>query len=52
MDACRREIGQAAARIVLSDTDPESQAGTEVLRQQTLTPKLSYGDTLRRRRKA
>ena len=47
MDACRIEIGQAAAKIVLNQTldtpDPD------LPKQVTLTPKLSFGDTLRRR---
>ncbi|MEM8732396.1 MAG: LacI family DNA-binding transcriptional regulator [Pseudomonadota bacterium] len=46
MDACRLEIGRAAAQIVvsrLSETDPPMD------NQITLTPKISYGDTLRRR---
>ena len=48
MDACRREIGEAAARIILDrsgeDVDP---AGVT----ETLTPKISFGDTLRRHRR-
>ena len=48
MDACRAEIGQAAARIILnqSQEDPDMSLPSEV----TLTPTLSFGDTLRRRR--
>ncbi|MCX7558400.1 LacI family DNA-binding transcriptional regulator [Sulfitobacter sp. F26204] len=48
MDACRIEIGQAAAKIILNQTleDPDP----DVPNQLTLTPKLSYGDTLRRKR--
>ena len=48
MDACRNEIGQAAARIVLNSTSdtPDPDIATQV----TLTPTLSFGDTLRRRR--
>lgn len=49
MDACRAEIGQAAARIVLDATldtpDPD------LARTITLKPTLSYGDTLRRHRR-
>jgi LacI family gluconate utilization system Gnt-I transcriptional repressor len=49
MDACRAEIGQAAAKIILNDTlevpDPDLQT------QITMTPTLSLGDTLRRKRK-
>ncbi|MBD3664916.1 LacI family DNA-binding transcriptional regulator [Sulfitobacter aestuariivivens] len=49
MDSCRRQIGQTAARIVMSDIGDTQDEGEP--RQQTLTPTLSYGDTLRRRRK-
>ncbi|MGR3473130.1 MAG: substrate-binding domain-containing protein, partial [Sulfitobacter sp.] len=48
MDACRNEIGQAAARIILNQTRPEPDP--EMQTQITLTPTLSLGDTLRRRR--
>lgn len=45
MDACRLEIGRAAAEIIrdraLSDGDPDP-------RHVTLSPKISFGDTLRR----
>ncbi|SHI98362.1 LacI family DNA-binding transcriptional regulator [Wenxinia saemankumensis] len=46
MDACRREIGQRAAAIVAGRvTDPDlARAATE-----ELTPRLAWGDTLRRR---
>lgn len=44
MDACRREIGEAAARIVAARV-----AGDEVETQVELTPKITYGDTLRRK---
>ncbi len=49
MDSCRIEIGQAAARIVLNQTldEPDETAETRV----TLTPKLAFGDTLRRHRR-
>lgn len=48
MDACRIEIGEAAARIILNQTmdEPDPLVETQI----TLTPKLSFGDTLRRRR--
>jgi LacI family gluconate utilization system Gnt-I transcriptional repressor len=49
MDACRAEIGQAAARIVLNNTLDEPDPGVQ--EQITLTPKLSLGDTLRRHRR-
>ncbi|WP_222869642.1 LacI family DNA-binding transcriptional regulator [Roseobacter fucihabitans] len=48
MDACRSEIGAAAAKIILDrsalpeDADPGPPAHV------TLTPTISYGDTLRR----
>ncbi|MGJ8617493.1 MAG: LacI family DNA-binding transcriptional regulator [Sulfitobacter sp.] len=49
MDACRIEIGQAAAHIILNQTndapDPEHP------NQLTLKPTLSFGDTLRRNRR-
>ena len=45
MDACRFEIGQRAAQIILDRVnDPNAQAGQII----ELTPKLSVGDTLRR----
>ena len=50
MDACRNEIGQAAARIILNQTAPEPDPDQPT--QITLAPKLSLGDTLRRRRPA
>ncbi|MFD0982113.1 LacI family DNA-binding transcriptional regulator [Tropicimonas aquimaris] len=47
MDSCRREVGEAAARIIAERTgdkgDPD--LGSE---QIVLMPKLTYGDTLRR----
>jgi LacI family gluconate utilization system Gnt-I transcriptional repressor len=49
MDACRSEIGQAAARIVLNQTIDEPDPSVQ--NRVTLTPKLSFGDTLRRHRK-
>jgi LacI family gluconate utilization system Gnt-I transcriptional repressor len=49
MDACRIEIGQAAANIILNQSidapDPDYP------NQLTLKPKLSFGDTLRRNRR-
>lgn len=44
MDACRREIGQMAAQIIA-----KRQAGEETDMLITLMPKISYGETLRRR---
>ncbi|NRB33706.1 MAG: LacI family DNA-binding transcriptional regulator [Rhodobacteraceae bacterium] len=44
MDACRREIGQMAARIIAG-----RQAREETEDHVTLMPKITYGDTLRRR---
>ncbi len=48
MDACRAEIGRAAAQIILNDTldEPDPDLQTHV----TMTPTLSLGDTLRRKR--
>ena len=44
MDACRREVGMRAAQIIMArQKDPDAPA--EVIE---LTPKLAYGDTLRR----
>ena len=45
MDACRREIGQRAARIV-AERVAGGDAGERVV---SLTPTIDYGDTLRRR---
>ena len=49
MDACRIEIGRAAAEIVLNDTldEPDPDMPTRI----TLKPTLSFGDTLRRNRR-
>ena len=49
MDACRVEIGQAAAQIILNQTSEAPDEGQPS--QITLTPTLSFGDTLRRRRR-
>ncbi|MEM6659559.1 MAG: LacI family DNA-binding transcriptional regulator [Pseudomonadota bacterium] len=46
MDACRLEIGRQAAEIIsarLNDPDADTEARV------TLTPKISFGDTLKRR---
>jgi LacI family gluconate utilization system Gnt-I transcriptional repressor len=46
MDACRLEIGRKAAEIIAARLeDPEQELESRV----TLTPKISYGDTLKRR---
>ncbi|MGV6805855.1 MAG: LacI family DNA-binding transcriptional regulator [Ruegeria sp.] len=46
MDACRLEIGRKAAEIISSQlADPNTEFDTRI----TLTPKISYGDTLKRR---
>mgnify|MGYP006074657227 FL=1 len=47
MDACRLEIGRAAAQIIL-DRNVEDTDDEPVL--QTMSPTISYGDTLRRDR--
>ncbi len=44
-DACRLEIGRAAAEIILKRTNGEGEAVPQLI---TLEPKISYGDTLRR----
>jgi len=49
MDACRVEIGQAAAQIILNQTADEPDPDLPHI--QTLTPKLTFGDTLRRNRR-
>ena len=46
MDACRIEIGRKAAEIIL---DRLSDAPTGADQQVTLSPTISYGDTLKRR---
>ena len=48
MDACRSEIGQKAAEIILSRIDEETEENTDPQRI-VLEPTISYGDTLRRR---
>lgn len=45
MDACRREIGQKAAQIVLERQDSATPAEPVI---EKLTPKLTVGDTLKR----
>jgi len=46
MDACRLEIGRKAAEIIAAQLDdPEAAQEHHV----TLTPTISYGDTLKRR---
>lgn len=47
MDACRLEIGRAAAQIIL-----DHAAGKTEPQHMTLTPKFAYGDTLRRNRRS
>jgi LacI family gluconate utilization system Gnt-I transcriptional repressor len=48
MDACRLEIGRAAAQIIV-DRNVDGADQTPV--HKTLTPTISYGDTLRRNRR-
>ncbi|XDA98356.1 LacI family DNA-binding transcriptional regulator [Sulfitobacter sp. LCG007] len=51
MDACRREIGEAAAKVILErSSQPESAAPPEPVLV-TMTPTITYGDTLRRYRR-
>ncbi len=46
MDACRLEVGRKAAEIIASQLDnSEEETETRI----TLTPTISYGDTLKRR---
>ena len=44
-DACRLEIGRAAAEIIRDRMSPEADHAPQHI---TLNPKISYGDTLRR----
>lgn len=44
MDACRREIGQAAAKIIAEQSTGKAEGGQRI----ALTPKLELGETLRR----
>ena len=46
MDSCRFEIGQMAAKIIASRNDPSLEAMSNVIE---LSPKIAYGDTLRRK---
>ncbi len=46
MDACRLEVGRKAAGIIAARLDDPEQ---EIESRVTLTPKISYGDTLKRR---
>ena len=48
-DACRLEIGRAAAEIILERSKPD---GDQTSQHITLTPKISFGDTLRRNMRA
>lgn len=48
MDACRLEIGRTAAQIIV---DRNSEGADDVPVQTTLTPTISFGDTLRRNRR-
>jgi LacI family transcriptional regulator, gluconate utilization system Gnt-I transcriptional repressor len=46
MDSCRFEIGQMAAKIIASRNDPKLEPMSNVIE---LSPKIAYGDTLRRK---
>ena len=46
MDACRLEIGRAAAQVIVDRLSEPTVAGDN---QITLTPTISFGDTLKRR---
>ena len=48
MDACRLEIGRAAAQIIV---DRNADGASDEPIHQTLTPTISFGDTLRRNRR-
>ena len=45
MDSCRKEIGEAAARVIARRVEAQTSAGGERI---VLTPKLTMGDTLLR----
>jgi LacI family gluconate utilization system Gnt-I transcriptional repressor len=49
MDACRAEIGEQAAQIILERSTLREGAKPTLPQQVTLAPKITYGDTLRRR---
>ncbi|MEM1352892.1 MAG: substrate-binding domain-containing protein, partial [Pseudomonadota bacterium] len=49
MDACRTEIGEAAAQIILDRSQMAEDAPAPDAQHITLAPKITYGDTLRRR---
>lgn len=49
MDACRFEIGEMAAQIILDRSTLPEDAPRPEAQHITLAPKISYGDTLRRR---
>jgi LacI family gluconate utilization system Gnt-I transcriptional repressor len=46
MDSCRFEIGQMAAKIIAARNDPSLEPMSNVIE---LSPKIAYGDTLRRK---
>lgn len=48
MDACRTEIGEAAAKIILDRVADDAPQDPQTI---ALTPKISFGDTLRRHRR-
>lgn len=49
MDACRAEIGEQAAQIILERSSLPEGAAPTLEQRVTLAPKISFGDTLRRR---
>ena len=49
MDACRAEIGEEAARIILKRSADAEETEPTPSEQITLAPKIAFGDTLRRR---
>ena len=51
MDACRAEIGAAAAKIILDRTENEEAGGEAEPVHISMTPTITYGDTLRRYRR-
>ncbi|TNF19212.1 MAG: LacI family DNA-binding transcriptional regulator [Rhodobacteraceae bacterium] len=45
MDACRRDIGRKAAQILVDRLDDKDEGGQRIFE---MTPKISFGDTLKR----
>ncbi|SFC65821.1 LacI family DNA-binding transcriptional regulator [Tropicimonas isoalkanivorans] len=48
MDSCRRQIGEAAAKVIAEHAGGNGGGASAGAERIVLTPKLTYGDTLRR----